>query len=292
MEDSYGKLYVMIMNELRCPISVSQSVTIIIEVSACEDMEYAVPLQIIRNPSLTPETSEAFMVQMDGTGGGCDIIGKDTIGNSAMSRDEFTASRFCVGEKISSLLQLLKRSIPIYDLNLAAGSRVTLRPFTIGLNYYEEGGAVSSIFAGDYISIFGPMFAYNRGGVRIRLIGHAGTNQSFYIRCNYEASAVTDEYTVAVLSGGALRGSNCYFFNTNTPPTLDCPQYGRLHSRLNMFSTGTVILEPNNVYTSNMAVKYNHMNGETTTFEASRQCSDDFSFGFFVGCPLVVLSMV
>lgn len=75
-------------------------------------------------------------------------------------------TEFCIGEKVASLRQLLKRMVMINPHDNSTGvTGIQIRPYTIFASYNN------AMFLLDYFSIFGSCFAYNRGSVRIKSIG-------------------------------------------------------------------------------------------------------------------------
>jgi len=181
-----GYLQLIVINTLRAPATVSQTIDILVEVAGAEDFEVAVPTNTTNIPYL--------ITQADATVRKLPKIREDTntsslhptettfgIGITKVIRDSSAlANRYCTGEVVLSLRQLLKRhnNWLLYTSANAASSIVNnfLYPWFFGIPTYSISGAAykgnlsTTQFAGmvDYMSAFAICYNYYRGGMRLR----------------------------------------------------------------------------------------------------------------------------
>jgi hypothetical protein len=188
----YGTLQVNVVNELVAPDNVSNSIGIIVEVFAAPDFEFAglvgspfvpyfsavapspstgqsnIPQPVFQAGDVTPTKTDGQDVPLSGEtalGGG----------QGGLIADDLDPSRFCIGERILSIRQMLKRFTPWLlwspnatstqvDLNIipwvtiAISPAVTAAPIPI----------VGSSYNPDLYDALVPLFAYWRGSVRLK----------------------------------------------------------------------------------------------------------------------------
>jgi len=249
-------------------------------------------------PSLNSGT---FATQMDaGTdraqANACTIAPASArIGASDIADCGIAGAEFCIGEQITSILQLLKRvTYPYFSNRLFLTANWSFRPFAMG--GFGAGAApyvlTKSDLYGDYISLLAPMYAYNRGGVRC----HFSSTDSV---SKFEAYLYSNTNTSPVLVPDSL-GINGFPYNGsrvqislagNNDINVAVPHYNRTHSRLCRVSNTNAAaqIEPVDDYSSEQRVL---VSGSTTTNIASfgRQASDDYALGYFLGVPPIFIS--
>ncbi len=109
------------------------------------------------------------------------------------------ASEFCVGEKIVSLRELLKtcRSVGSYGLfpaptNFASGFMANA--YSIVAPTIENAAnprvLATQLFAVDYISCFGMMYAFKRGGVRLKVISTSSPSIMYATMLYYPSNTI------------------------------------------------------------------------------------------------------
>jgi len=180
--ESTGNVLINVETPLRAPSTVSASVHVLMEVSAGPDFEFAVPIPpsivpVFPGQSLAPQglmgVSEVAEPQ---------ALGENLVsgsGDSQLSREQpiskiqdmsMNASVLCVGERITSALQLIKRFLPIYSLDIteADAYQYTFSPNTVRANLMAAPALASNLVPIDYIDYFGVMFGYRRGSIRVK----------------------------------------------------------------------------------------------------------------------------
>jgi hypothetical protein len=165
---SLGNLRIYVLNSLVAPATVSSSVTILVEVSGGPDFEWAVPSGLNGVP-----TAQAVPQMNRGTAT-CNIV-EGTIGG-AKDAEKNIASRTCVGERIVSFRQLLKR-FNAQDKNwggpaTATSTRYHFIPHMVHINSISSTPTVQyTDMAGDLFDDIAPLFAVFRGSMRVKMVG-------------------------------------------------------------------------------------------------------------------------
>lgn len=162
---SIGNLQLLVLNGLVAPATVSSSVTIIVEVHGGGDFEWAVPAPLNGNAT-------AQIVPQMNRGNACDIV-DGTIGG-AVDNERDIASRTCIGEKILSIRQLLKRFNPLmknWGTGTTTAGGMWFNPWMIHINQLNSVPAVKySEFSSDLFDEIAPCYALFRGAMRIKMV--------------------------------------------------------------------------------------------------------------------------
>lgn len=334
VNDSAGVLSIFVLNEMRCPETVTNSVQVLVEVSAGPDFDLAQPddancrpclvsqsgLGYGAYPSLDPymvRDSSAYLIDMNmasrfeevseeeydlGTlipqGLGLDeesskadaVIDPmpDTIGSGSVA-SSIIPNRMIAGEKILSVRQLIKRFGMVFKNTYDdTGSSILMRCFPISIPLVQT-GTLSTFSTGrriDMYSWIGGMYAFHRGGQRIKFISNVT-----------EANVLTASIRYYDTLGGADMVS------VIGPTPFDHEPTAVGVEQLAKFSGGLELEVPYGTYTH---LRYNAYSDHGVSFNASegglalilnqsvvgnqqhriyRAAADDFSFGFFIGCP-------
>jgi len=294
INENYGQLRVFVLNELKAPDQVSQTIQILAEVSMAEDAEFAVPRGYPVSNYIPSTLLSNFTVQMDAGAAGspddvCTIsVPHGGVGPSSIDDIGIAGAQYAIGEQITSILQLLKRSTyPRFSNIPFLTSNWSVRPFSIG-GASAVGGAltlVSSDFYGDYFSILATLFAYNRGGVRFHLTSNDSTSK-------FRSIIYSSSSTAAVLnpdSSGAFSSPyNGSLISVslagNNDILVQMPSYNRTHSRLNRLSYVNAVgtgSEPVDAYSSEQRLAFLDCTSSNIKM-LGRQVADDFAFGFYL----------
>nr|WPR17982.1 MAG: capsid protein [Chemarfal virus 25] len=152
-----GILSVRVLNELVCPETCNPVIDILWGVCGGPDFEFAAP-------SSMPSTVMRPFVLQSGTG----TCASECIGNSSANPEVVYHAERCVGEKITSIRQLLRRNNQLFFASALPANGLAIWPFNIGCFFQNVGGATSPpLYGGDLLSVFGPMFRYYRGSIRL-----------------------------------------------------------------------------------------------------------------------------
>lgn len=154
-----GLLEVYVVDPLVGPSSVSDKVTVIIEVCGGDDIEFSIPREIKYTPvyNVTP--------QMD-----CSIA-SSVIGNGSRPRDTIVPAKMAMGERILTLRSLLKKftaSKVVGNLG-GGGNTMGVRPKLVEFTTASSNSSNTNMTA-DLYSLISCCFALTRGGVRFKYV--------------------------------------------------------------------------------------------------------------------------
>jgi hypothetical protein len=307
-ETASGRVWLFVETPLQAPTTVAATVEVLVEVAAGPDFELAVPVSPIWVPvtfsggplpnivqpgedlEVDLTEKEVFYPQSLGT----NIMPTETqtsdakIINGELDSGGLTPSMLCIGERVLSLRQLLKRSI-LYFSREQAGTLtdIIFSPQLISVCSIGTLGAVNSPpVMIDNINYFGLLYRYHRGGINIRFYtNEAGQNnyagcinsKSDVLAYPVGASALITDTTVPVAFGTSSIGGGV---------ELNVPNYSRwpfnpIYEQTLLSSTTVLPFAANNL------VRVKASQNITTPF-IFRQAADDFSFGYFIGTvPMV-----
>lgn len=321
---TYGKVYINVLNDLRAPSNVSPTLNILVEVSAAPDFEFSVPTaltqfpvsftqneapptslsSLIETPSMTLASQTAsdlnashvvppgtvFKAQVgmatpvQETGEVQQDFREAGIGTSAVVFDRMKSAAYCIGEKIYSLRQLVKRANPAYLLADAAWAdlnpRINALPLT-AVGY-------PPLYIPNIQTYIELTFAYARGSVRLRTYNHNYTTLT-----RVTASNAVGNSTIGVSQSGVYPQAACGYpivpviQNTYPFSEIQLPFYNETHTAYVMYNPSNTIGYGD--YPLGRAVYFN----STTLNELviTRQYGDDYSAGFFTGTlPTIALT--
>lgn len=309
---SSGRVYLIIETPLKAPTNCATSIDVLVEVAAGPDFEFAVP----RAPALVPVTYSGgtlpnivdpgpkkkvaavdLPVVAQALGEeilpvSTNIAPIDIINNDANSGG-LAPSMLCIGERIKSVRQLIKRSNLYYAADgFAATSSFEFTPRLISTNSVGTLGGVSAPpVIIDYINYFGMCYRYHRGGASIRFYSEDPDTD-----ISYSATLVTTATTIGfpagvspnttATQGGVAFGSS----SAGGGVEVSIPHYQRwpfntIYEQTLLSSTAAL------TFSDSMTVRLK-TNVATDRPRIFRQAADDFAFGYFIGVPLLVLRSV
>ncbi len=324
---------IRVVNPLVAPSTVAQNISVLVEASAGPDFEVAIPRQpkmipVYQVPSLTPQSglgeNEAEEAHHSTIQPKTNVLVTSDIDSGGLA-----PARFCVGEKITNLRQLLKRASLwwtfSYPTTLPAEQQLQwfCFPGDITTGVFATGSvpanfAATAVAGGalvypymDYYNFYGSMYMYRRGGIRLRAYDGASiassvsatapivpTRRSLLItRTEVSPAAVENIYvnTAAFPVGSSMTMAQPSL-NVDTVTgglQLEVPQYARVHSVIpeNPSYSGFGVTEPTySKYHDNNGVCVNTNSTGQVTY-ITRQLADDANFGFFIGVlPCVALT--
>lgn len=303
MLEAYGYVQVTVLNELRAPDTVIQSIQVLTEAHADDDFEFAEP----RNPQAIPfisstlsgnsEPNPDYTYSLQGPSFPTATVNpvKYNIGSSQVVNDGTASAEYCMGEKITSLRQLLRRPAVLWksDPQISTWDTILVRPFmtTIQTNTTTQAPVMC-----DWMNYIIPMYAFYRGSVRLKLL----SNYAFpMVATNFPYANATSSInqTVSVLASASSRilvpqaacTSNENFLEIQTPfyNNRHCCRVNTL-SRPGVASINGVDLQ-GPIHVTAFKVLRSDANAEqpsstkTMTYTLYRSTGDDFTCGLFVG---------
>lgn len=290
---SIGTLQLRILNPLIAPSTVSSTINILVEVAGAPDMEFAVPQNHSMNVATVynPQSGD-FVPKRD-----MHSITTGVIGNSSLLPDNHISARACMGEKIVSLLSLLKKDDFTNTITTSAAYTV-VDPFALPILKTTAAVPNGKDLINDNLSLISCMYLMSRGGVRLRLRVAPGTSMSgtFQRTDLVNCTSATSNYTG--IGNGAVSVTSQHQLSTwhNTAEgaaqEVQVPQYHRYHSRLvsdSFYNT----LNYGIVYSSSTPSRIQvQFTTPASAVAIGRQASDDFQLGYFLGVPPILLSNV
>jgi len=299
-----GYLVMMVVDRLVAPATVSDTVKFIVEVAGGPDIEFAAPARIVTQtaaPDFTVQSADPFTKRVETT-----AISK-MVGAASEPKFQLDTSQLCIGERITSFRQLLKRYAPVYHADFVTAGFYRVLPFglpTLGTST----GTDSFTIYGDLYAELGNIFMFSRGGVRFKLFPGQDTLITFATtlsRCksasdtpSYDNIAMcslegTSDVTLTAAAHEVIVSKCCYTYTDTTINKLvevDVPQYYLNKSRNNaehVVANGYIY---NPSYATDLVLNFfgvNNNNGRPnlTSPRIFRAGSDDCNFGLFVSVP-------
>jgi len=293
---SLGTLDIFVVDELVGPSTVSTYINFLVEAKALPDFEFAVPsinttIPVFGSPILaTPHSSGNFI----------DFIG-DT-GDVAMS---LAPARSCIGERITSLRQMLKiPNLMISSSAFAPNSYLNIVPFACEVAYSQPIIPITyPLFSSDLYAQLQSMFALSRGSVRFKVIH----NYTVPVDDTIVVAYLTDfenYFTGRDFISSSNSDINGHTVDNNYPTSgglvvisdvlsrggleVQVPAYNATHSR----SGPNAICSTGGFGTINGVTNLPHQAltvykpfGYHLGRNISRSCGDDGDFGCFVSVP-------
>jgi len=319
-----GYIVVEVINALQRPNTlVSDTVGIIVEFSAGDDFELAVPIGVPFVPALgvvaaapPSERAEALMwmpptrqEQQMHEESSVQLFKKQPV-------DDAESALASVGEKIVSIKQLMQRfnRVTTDTPGLPAGSVISIRPWAVVGRSLNSGTAAKGFetLNCDYYSYFSAIFAYFRGGMRIKsrdifniaptaetaLSFNDSAPQSFFLDCRTD---VKQDWPGKIFLGTDLgpeaRGSFAQNFHVSGRDGIyevSVPYYcNTIMHRSCAFAITNDDANDSNVFALPLVcwqsfVFSNSDAAKPPNFFIWRAVADDFQFGFLTGCPYVI----
>jgi len=201
----------------------------------------------------------------------CEVHPKMLIGGDCAHHLQLNTAAACVGEKLNSVRQLIKR--PSQFCEVATGTTDgVVNPWLIaGTN-----SAATTTIQPDWLDAFRPLFAYERGGMIVRLRGTSTINCGPYW---YDTNArLTDGVTLET----GLQSQMTQMVNYND---ISLPPWQQ-----NPLCKISYVGGSSDTYACNRdtCVAYNRTTGTVITFQ--RIPRDDYSLHCYIGMPPVTLS--
>lgn len=259
-----GTFTIHVVDALVAPSTVSANISILVEICAGPDMEWAVPSGIIMNTVTNVVPQSGTFRQGNDSESMCRILTK-TVGSTTVKDDGNLSSLLCMGEKVSSFRAMLKKPhILTYSSAIPAADLYTsVAPYFISMTNLTGATVTRSSVNADLYSYLGSCYLYSRGGIRIKFIDMTNPVSASF--------GITTLYTGNLTSGV----TSMINFGPITWNGALAPAYmsGMIPSNVSQFSQGTEIQVPpyfnlplriNSDCMSNPDHPYRGENGTTT----------------------------
>jgi len=305
-----GKLNIRVLNELKCPLTVAQSVEVLSFYSACDDFELSAPIPHKMMP-FRPQSGDRLRPQ------GADepdnynehtLVVSKSIGNSSIPSFDTSNVAYCVGEAFTSVKQLATR---YSRLRMAAASDIA---FTDYFGMYVNGiGAASRAdlailpsanYFGDMWSLLSSGYAMSRGGMRYLFSDKSASRVA--LTYYYNLIGTTYITLASPTNSGSLSLSNSpnpgQFNSTGAPMVynniqdgveIEVPMYSDSPSRPNFVATaaGDHVISYGSPGVSRLWLEY-QADTAPTALQVYRCASDDAQLGYFYGFPPMLINHV
>jgi hypothetical protein len=203
-----GCVFVNVLNTLRAPETCLDTITIALEVSL-KNAEYAYPrtAPTIR-PGIFDDKIPAVSVSTGyAAQGPCDIAEADEASPLEMEDDGIGPAEICIGERVLSLLQMVKCQNRII---FSGGNGYNLKPYGFDLDSINAGTGIvtTSTYRNSWMEWVCLMFAFMRGGVNIGVVCNSSTDTQVFasIQCTdiYQTNFNTSNPTEPTSTGRAF----------------------------------------------------------------------------------------
>lgn len=299
LPSSLGVLSITVLNQLRHPDTVAGTLQCNIWISGGDDLQFSVPDFRDYMPCLIAPEVEMPIAQVLGQ---FQDVGFNT--SMGVTNDMFAsrkmspidASLLSIGEHVQNLRGLTRRFGLVADDQLAGSSN---KAFKYQTNYFGP-NVVSNqpisfikISPLDYISW---LYRFSRGGTRFKLIirdsVNIGTLRAMNIPGEFskpnppvQVNQLNSEWVRSMSSGSAFMHIIHYLLNFISEVTI--PYFSNTHISLIRGSSNSVIVSANNdrhsdIYWVNTGIT-------DVKFALFKAAADDFSFGWLVGPPALML---
>jgi hypothetical protein len=290
VDKNSGQLQVNTLTTLVAPDTVSQDVQMLVFVSYGDDFELAAPGESFQLSGFNMLPYVVNARNLSSSGGIAETQLRDT---------NLEAASESIGEKFTSIRQLMNRAFPLYRGAIYSGgfSAFSFWPWNNPILTVDGATGIQSYgkFGYDMFSYFSTMYAYYRGGMNIDVCSYpTGTNafipimMSTQVTSAYEGNDFTNAEVVNYYTATpqTARYSPASAFANNDGNTLvtgiSAPYYARgKFSVVNpRFTNRTETWAPFNSDPSVIVQGTMYVNTEPFFM---RSVSDDFQFGYFIG---------
>lgn len=269
--ESTGSAILYVLNPLVATGTVSNSIQLIVEVGFGPDVEFAIPRfrgQIRLSAPPPPGFAEPHIGDLSNTTDS-DLLAMDGSSPS----QQVQTSTFCIGEKLTSFRQLIKRFARYgLDHTVVADNFSILNTNVI----YGDGASC------DYLSLVGSMFAYWRGSTRAKCILPPSIGNS---RIRLWVDTVSNIWSTVPYTPGnnsVTTSDVLQLIPISGVIEVEVPQYTKCHAYV---PWGISVDSAASPYTSPNSLFIDVPTG--TPITTYRAAGDDFDCGMFIGCPML-----
>lgn len=310
MGSALGYLSVIVLNELRAPETVNQTIQILPYYWGGDDFEYAG----LSNGSTTVYNLP-FVPQSDNE----DLIMKVGIGGRKIQSETVEPAKRSMSERFTSIKQLLVRLSQVMFTTgppMSGASSIAIFPWAISMCTMSTatGLLTAGPMVNDPLSMFAPMYALYRGGMRMAVtqnaaipINSAACNG--YLQDSGSGTAISaSNVTFKGISSNAVLGKGYLDLLNSMPPSdynfgiADIIVPYQASTRTCPVHQDSVIVgaayagNTSMIWTTEHKPTMNAVFSSSSTFAATTQlyraAADDFQLLFFVSAPPLLLTWV
>jgi hypothetical protein len=288
---AFGTVSIVVLEALNAPSTVSSTMTMTIEFAAGPDFEVAA---FSGNNDLMPIMAQSGQAAQPLMNHSRICEGAFNLTGGSTSPD-LKPSLFSMGERVTSLRQVLKRSSMFFNFQATTvGSRflsVQTDPYVVMLPNalsFTLQAPVPTDLPIDLFSKFSPLFGMLRGSMVLRAYAFSNIDH-FLLLSNLIDSGVTSVPTVATATSAlASRTPNAIKSTSNSQGALEVhvPFYSSTHSIPTDFAVNKWATGSTNSFSSNHTLQIGMVTPTTSDSVdvfVDRQIGEDFSFGCYLG---------
>lgn len=296
--DITGTVFVEVLNELRAVSTVTSSIDVLVEVSGGPDYELAAPSQNLFQPVKISTSSQSLMSRIRARAQSGEEetreveqtpINKDQLGSKEVYKHLWPNNLFTMGEKITSVRQLIKRNAFHGSISAPTSGQWVFSPWRMLGMYTRAAGDAKTPQSFGHLDYFSRIFVFGRGSINLKIIPQAANQSRAVIKAvvNYPTNTtvnLTQFYTdtasdaVTYLQNGAIQVimndlEGCYdvtvpyYLNYHMIPLSDLIQ--------NAANEDLGVFPP-------IKVSIRNQGG---TCDVYRSATDSFQFGYLIGPP-------
>jgi len=305
---TFGKLDVIVLNQLRAPETCAQSVQMLFYASGGDDFEFALTDMYAGEGNVTPTV---FTTEMR-LPGDDDLIVEEKIGHSNESRLSTKEMEQSVGEAFVSLKQLLNRSTQLFQaVKDATPGGLQIYPWYSSAVSQTAAGLVEPYCGGDAYNWIAPLYLFYRGNARVAVTSFQTTGVATDVDYLPSNSLITGGWYCGDYSSYPVGPNAVFQINRNTAQsyvtTIPTGASGFV-----VASAGTGVTSWQVPYSSRyknsllctvkslnvVAVENSRAQGclvldskgGFTNYVIHRSFDDNFHLSFFLSCPPVLVN--
>lgn len=302
-----GTFYVQVLNDLRAVSTVSQSIDVLVEVSAGSDFELAAPTSPMIQPVIiTSSTSSSrtrnFLNRLKAQVGEEDtredeqsnVVNADQMGEK-LDMGNWNLNLAMIGEKCLSLRQLYKRSSQSASVTLTESGSISIFPFAPRLFDVRTTTGTTTATPSSFMDYFNNLFAFWRGSVNIKVFSEALTSNRVKVEAALSFPTSNGQGQQTLPSQSTLVSTTIPAVNNRSSDPVQivfqelegcvditCPYYSDVHmSPVSdyTFNDGNVLLS---MYPPYLVIISNLPAG---TYNIFRSACDSYQLGYLIGPP-------
>jgi hypothetical protein len=294
-----GEIKIYVVDQLVAPDTVPQTIPVFIEMSGGPDIEFA----MVANKSYTPVADIVY--QADDIE--CSLASK-MIGTAKPGTFQLDTSQAAIGERVVRLRSLLKRFYAIEQYSeKVANKYATILPFCFQTT--SPAGLLTQVnFKNDLLGELTSMYAFSRGGVRLKYIPLQAMTQGLIGFIDWSVIDPDEGIDIVTYSTQTFGNSDVpvsgimalstYVVSPSVENFLEVqvPQYSYTQSRSNVtlavsdahrYVTGTKTITPPFAVTFTGIAEYS-TNRPDLDGSFIRAAADDFNLSLFVSIPPMI----
>lgn len=305
-----GVVIIEVLNELVGNSSVSSDIDVLMEVSAGPDFEVAgpsncqlVPFLVTATPpptttgvpntrdkrSILERIAQAQVGQTVSQEEEQQDINKDQIGNSPLT-PQWINNLCTIGEKVTSIRQLIKRSHKIYHQNGTTPiGFITVNPYIMLYGLSGAKATFSQVHMG-YLDYFAHIYTFYRGNINMKMwLDQKSDALEVYYRINQDVDGIRPNSLVSttddVTTLNTCNTAQVIPQNLEGIVDLNVPYYSAYHMCPVSNIQHTAVNDALGVFPKGLMTVKGITSTRVTLY---RNATDSFQFGFMVGPPRCV----